>query len=518
MNIPSRVNPFGYDNTIPPGYVRAEFLKGEGRQWLETNLWLTPQHDYDTTFSELDGDQAWGQEGDGFNQTIHVYRTQGLLYAQSTYNNALQRLPFNYNGEYATLKKRGLTYTLGDQTNTARGFDYQQPDFDNVTVKFCRLFTYLGNFNYHIAKGKWYSQKVWLEGKLVQNLHPALDTVGIPCMYDTITGTPFYNSGTGSDFILGLTTKQAINLANLPVPTTINTLTISLPLEAAFDANVQDALNTAADKGWTITVQYRESELTTKNIPADFLESTGTQWINSEVYPFAYLGSINNFGGKVRCQFPRFWSWAPSAESWVQVEEIQNSFSTIGIQVRGILYSSFGTTSYKMTDVDELLEVASELNFLNSRKFIAKSVQGYVEETIEEQYNNFESSKPIIVFGTNSHGGVGGRAVKIWNIAFSEKNKIVRDYIPTLDSTGTPCMYDTVSGQNFYKVGTGAFTVGFDTTEKAAISISKLPITTDGTLTVSLPAAAQDASSLVPEAINIATNRGWTIITQYRED
>ena len=79
-------------------------------------------------------------------------------------------------------------------------------------------------------------------------------------------------------------------------------------------------------------------------------------------------------------------------------------------------------------------------------------------------------------------------------------------------------MYDTVSCQNFYNKGTGQFIAGFDTTEKAAMSLSKLPVTTNGTLTVSLPAAAQDSDSLVPESIDIATNRGWTIITQYRND
>ena len=81
-------------------------------------------------------------------------------------------------------------------------------------------------------------------------------------------------------------------------------------------------------------------------------------------------------------------------------------------------------------------------------------------------------------------------------------------------------MHDTVSGQNFYNANTaeGAipFTVGFDTTEKAAISLSKLPVTTGGTLTVSLPAEAADTATLVPAAIDIAKSRGWTIIEQLR--
>ena len=80
-------------------------------------------------------------------------------------------------------------------------------------------------------------------------------------------------------------------------------------------------------------------------------------------------------------------------------------------------------------------------------------------------------------------------------------------------------MHDTVSGQNFYNANTaeGAipFTVGFETTKKAVLSLSKLPVTTDGILTVSLPAEAEE-DELVDEACRIAESRGWTIIEQIR--
>ena len=34
MNIPSRVNPLGYDNSMPPGYIRVDFLENTGSQYL----------------------------------------------------------------------------------------------------------------------------------------------------------------------------------------------------------------------------------------------------------------------------------------------------------------------------------------------------------------------------------------------------------------------------------------------------------------------------------------------------
>ncbi|MCM1294743.1 MAG: hypothetical protein NC311_04235 [Muribaculaceae bacterium] len=45
--------------------------------------------------------------------------------------------------------------------------------------------------------------------------------------------------------------------------------------------------------------------------------------------------------------------------------------------------------------------------------------------------------------------------VKIW-----DGDKMLRDYIPVLDSDGIPSMYDRVSGRFFYNLGTGQFRYG----------------------------------------------------------
>lgn len=88
-------------------------------------------------------------------------------------------------------------------------------------------------------------------------LLPVLDSTGTPCMFDLVTKKAFRNSGTGQ-FIAGLSMKQALNLAKLP--STGGSLTISLPKEATLvqhNQQVEAALNTAAEKGWNIPVQYR---------------------------------------------------------------------------------------------------------------------------------------------------------------------------------------------------------------------------------------------------------------------
>lgn len=88
--------------------------------------------------------------------------------------------------------------------------------------------------------------------KLVGNFLPALDSQGVPSMYNFVTKTPFYNSG-GGQFIVGMTLSQSLKLATLPA--TGGTLTISLPTGYDSDSGVMSALETARANGWTLTIQ-----------------------------------------------------------------------------------------------------------------------------------------------------------------------------------------------------------------------------------------------------------------------
>ena len=71
MNIPSRVNPFGYDNTTPPGYVRAEFLESTGSQYiyLEGELTSKVACSFTVTPTKIYENNYFG----GRNENYYVY-------------------------------------------------------------------------------------------------------------------------------------------------------------------------------------------------------------------------------------------------------------------------------------------------------------------------------------------------------------------------------------------------------------------------------------------------------------
>ena len=137
-------------------------------------------------------------------------------------------------------------------------------------------------------------------------------------MFDKVTKQPFYNSGTGS-FIVGFTLAQARNLSKLPA--TGGSLTVSLPWEAQLIASgVPAILQAAADRGWTITVQYREPEADSAvyNKYASCYTVEDMQAVNPDykndltadgawIYPLPKLQNAEMAFASMRCKSAKFY-------------------------------------------------------------------------------------------------------------------------------------------------------------------------------------------------------------------
>lgn len=83
------------------------------------------------------------------------------------------------------------------------------------------------------------------------------------------------------------------------------------------------------------------------------------------------------------------------------------------------------------------------------------------------------------------------------------------NYIPALDSTGTPCMFDTVSKQPFYNAETTGIDFIAGMTMVQALKLKNLPART-ATLNVSLP-EGYESQEEVMESIRQAEEKGWTL-------
>lgn len=88
------------------------------------------------------------------------------------------------------------------------------------------------------------------------NFVPALNPSGVPGMFDTVAKT-FKKSATSTQFTAGMTLRQVRDM-NLPVPGTVNTLSLSIPCEVYNDSEAWGAIEAAQQKGWTFTFYWTD--------------------------------------------------------------------------------------------------------------------------------------------------------------------------------------------------------------------------------------------------------------------
>lgn len=177
-------------------------------------------------------------------------------------------------------------------------------------------------------------------------------------------------------------------------------------------------------------------------VQLEYLESTGTQWIDTGIVPkpgmriktevstntLTYNNSSFFFGSRTTG------GYADSNDQFYGGFENNNNGS--------IIFCISGTNKNAIQQ-SPLINTFYNVECINST---ASSI----------------GDNPITVFGFNikgenfSHASFKIKYYKIWN----ERYELIMDLIPVLDSMGTPCMYDNVTNQYFYNQGTGDFIAG----------------------------------------------------------
>lgn len=92
------------------------------------------------------------------------------------------------------------------------------------------------------------------------------------------------------------------------------------------------------------------------------------------------------------------------------------------------------------------------------------------------------------------------------------------NFIPALDPTGTPCMFDTVSKQAFKNDGSGQFIAGIKNASQLRTVLRELPALTGqdmGTLTLSIPAEA-NTPEMQELLDSTEVHKNWELTIQER--
>ena len=185
----------------------------------------------------------------------------------------------------------------------------------------------------------------------------------------------------------------------------------------------------------------------------DYLQSSGTQWIEMGVAPNQNTKAvlkikINNFNGDLGASLIGSRTNANSNDQFFTYLD--------GVGGGRFLFRMDGQTqaiSWTGLTTDKIYIVT-----LSGTEMKAELEDGTAVFSKTFSVSDFESTVTMALFKSKPlNNGFRGR---IYSCKHYSGDELIQDFVPCLDAGGVPCMFDFVSRKPFYNVGTGSFTWG----------------------------------------------------------
>ena len=183
-------------------------------------------------------------------------------------------------------------------------------------------------------------------------------------------------------------------------------------------------------------------------IPIEYLESTGTQYIDTGVVADETTEAEIEFSDMTAT--PIFMA---SNGGWTNKNFGINAGTDSGSVYLLFYMNCDGWTSHKIVKSGNVKLLLSGV-YLNNEKLDITRGQIPSPTAFSTQY-------AISIFASNISGNIPyfGK-FKLLHFKLWQQNVLVRDMIPVLDLDGVPCMFDKVEGKFYYNAGTGDFIAG----------------------------------------------------------
>ena len=245
----------------------------------------------------------------------------------------------------------------------------------------------------------------------------------------------------------------------------------------------------------------------------EFLENTGTQYL---ALPVAY-GRTSGFAVRYKVKpYPTY--------NYLSIIRYSGKFLNVGRiagdSVTGIAASSSPSIT---AFVENNGKIFAAYNEYESGKIKVAS-QGEEKETdIPHTPAYGETVTPLYLMAYDREANLGVflpslAHYSLYEARFTLGPKLVNRFVPALDPTGTPCMFDTVSKQAFKNDGSGQFIAGVKNASQLRTVLRKLPDRTEqetGTLTLSIPADANTPE--MQELLDTTeSQKNWELTIQER--
>lgn len=287
---------------------------------------------------------------------------------------------------------------------------------------------------------------------------------------------------------------SVLNLANTLIGSPQNVLVdrwiqIGIDSSLQYDEEIRAAISKIESRGWEPCVQYNslsysndpspeneeiseemisKLELNDIHLPENYLRLLYLEHTNSK-YPYIETNYIPSTNTGIKCIakitrnkdcYPVGCCNTTDTDTKLYVPKLNYSNNNWELAYGG--YKNFGNTG--TGNKAKLFE--SALNFLNDGKaYIHVNKGTTMKRSLANSKFSFTPSSSLHIFGLNTNNGHINSLHhfgRIYRVQITEDEEIVRDYIPCLDASGVPCMYDIIQGKTYYNANTNGaqFTYG----------------------------------------------------------
>lgn len=304
-----------------------------------------------------------------------------------------------------TIDKNKNVTTINGTSYTQSTATFQSP----VTMK---IFSAEGGQSDHVS-GRLYYVKIYDNGTMVRNMIPVVDENGRAGLLDQIDGKIYYSS-TFYDFEAG---------------------------SATGDPNI--VIQNRARKVKTAYVGTN----TTLYTPIEYLESSGTQYIDTRVVPKSTTRMV------VEMQYP---SATHDTIGWGSSGGLE-AFAC-GSGDSSTTFAMWCSANFTMVDTNVAFDNAKH-TFDMSNTAMKFDGTTYGTGTIG---NTAECWQTIGLFGIHAEWEVNPvcSPMRIYSCKIYDGDTLIRDYIPVLDKNNVACFYEKVSNTFWHNERTGTFTAG----------------------------------------------------------
>ena len=187
---------------LPDGYTKVDYLQSSGTQWID--MGIAPDQNTKVILKvlatnlngsfgvSLIGSRSSNNSSDQF--FTYISADQGLLFRVDGKKAPAAFTDFKENMLYTITLSTSIFFVDKNGIRVHTLYLSSSSDFTStVTMALFRAKPFSMGFIGNIYVCKHYNND-----HLIQHFVPCLDSAGIPCMYDLVSKTAFYNQGTGS--------------------------------------------------------------------------------------------------------------------------------------------------------------------------------------------------------------------------------------------------------------------------------------------------------------------------------